>query len=98
MFENHGYDEITTDVNWMPWIAGSFLLTDYYAVTHPSQPNYVSQLGGNYFTCTSDANCNLNKPNLVDLFDPKGVTWKAYEENYTPGVNGACNMDTEDYP
>jgi len=36
MFENHGYDEITTDVNWMPWIAGSFLLTDYYAVTHPS--------------------------------------------------------------
>jgi hypothetical protein len=98
MFENHGYDEVTTNSNWMPWVAGSFLLTDYHAVTHPSQPNYVSQLGGNYFTCTDDSNCNLNKPNLVDLLDPKRIPWKAYEENYTPGTNGACNMDTEDYP
>jgi len=98
MFENQGYDEVMNNSVWAPIVANSFLLTDYHAVTHPSQPNYVAQLGGNYFTCTTDANCNLDKPNLVDLFDPQGVTWKAYEENYTPGKNGACNLATEAYP
>jgi len=94
MFENHGYNQVMGNSYWSALIKNSFLLTNYRGVTHPSQPNYVAQLGGNYFTCTSDTNCNLNKPNLVDLLDTKYLSWKAYEENYTPNSGGACNTAT----
>jgi hypothetical protein len=96
MFENHGYNEVMSDPTWTSIIAKSFLLTNYHGVTHPSQPNYVAQIGGSYYTCTSDSNCNLPYKNLVDLFDPKMVTWRAYEENYTADASGACALSTEE--
>jgi acid phosphatase len=70
-------------------------MTNYYAVTHPSQPNYWSQVrtfwflldsgkvAGSYFDIRSDNPHDLPHTNLVDLMDGK-VSWKAYEENY-PG-------------
>jgi len=70
---------------------GSFQLTNYHAVTHPSQPNYVAQIGGNYFTCTDDSPCNLNERNLVDLLEAKNLSWKGYMEGYVPGSGGNCN-------
>jgi len=92
MFENHGYSQVQGNSYWTKIMANSFQPTNYYGVTHPSQPNYVAQLGGNYFTCTDDSTCNLNKPNLVDLMDTKGgLTWRAYEENYVPLADGNCN-------
>jgi len=94
MFENHGYDQVTANSYWQKIIADSFLLTNYKAVTHPSQPNYVAQLGGSYFTCTDDSPCNLKNINLVDLLEAKSVSWKSYQENYVPGPNGACNLIT----
>jgi len=95
MFENHGYSQVTANSYWQKIIADSFLLTNYHGVTHPSQPNYVAQLGGSYFTCTDDSPCNLKQSNLVDLLEKKGgLTWKSYQENYVPGANGACNLIT----
>jgi len=94
MFENHGYNQVMNNSYWLPIIQNSFQLLNYHGVTHPSQPNYVAQLGGSYFTCTSDANCNLKQQNLVDLLDTKRVTWRAYMENYVSGDNGNCNLAT----
>jgi len=91
MFENHGYTQVTGNSKWAAIMNGTFQLTNYHAVTHPSQPNYVAQLGGNYFTCTDDTPCNLNYKNLVDLLEAKGLTWKGYMENYTQAAGGACN-------
>jgi len=94
MFENHGYDQVMANSKWASLIDGSFQLTNYHAVSHPSQPNYVAQLGGSYFTCTDDSPCNLANKNLVDLLEAKNKTWKGYMENYVPGPNGDCNNVT----
>jgi len=74
----------------------TFQLTNYHAVTHPSQPNYVAQLAGTYSGCSTDSDCNLRESNLVDLLDQKNssLTWRSYQENYVPLANGNCNMES----
>lgn len=54
---------------------------DYYALTHPSDPNYYPILGGSDFginyNCPS--NC-FNEPNLADEIEAAGKTWAGYME------------------
>jgi len=97
MFENHGYNQVMNNSKWTSIInsVNTFQLSNYHAVSHPSQPNYVSHLGGSWFNCSDDLPCNLPYKNLVDLLEAKGLTWKAYMEDYAPGLNGACNMATD---
>jgi Phosphoesterase family/Calcineurin-like phosphoesterase/Bacterial Ig domain len=58
------------------------LLTNYYAVTHPSLPNYIALMSGSTQGITSDCtNCFLNQPNLADEIEASGRTWKAYLED-----------------
>jgi len=94
MFENHSYNQVMANSYWQAIIKNSFALTNYHAVTHPSQPNYVAQLAGSYTGCTDDSPCNLSEKNLADLLEGHGVSWKSYQEEYVPGANGACNMET----
>jgi len=65
-------------------------MTQYYGVTHPSQPNYIAQLAGSYFGINVDTPVDLPQTNLVDLLENKKISWKAYEEDY-PG-----NCETEE--
>jgi len=60
------------------------LLTQYYALTNPSQPNYIGLLAGDLLGVSGDGIYNLAESNLVDLMEAKNVTWKSYQENY-PG-------------
>ena len=58
------------------------LLTQYYAVTHPSLPNYIALMGGDTFGI--DNNCKdffINEPSLPDLIEASGRTWKTYQED-----------------
>jgi phospholipase C len=58
------------------------LLTQYYAVTHPSLPNYLSLVGGDTFGVTTDCNrCYVDAPSLPDLIEASGRSWKTYQEN-----------------
>ena len=58
------------------------LLTSYYAITHPSLPNYLAMVSGDTHQITSDCGgCNLDAPNLVDQLETAGVSWKAYLED-----------------
>ena len=58
------------------------LLTQYYAVTHPSLPNYISMIGGDTFGITSNCeNCFINAPSLPDLIEASGRTWATYQED-----------------
>lgn len=59
-------------------------LTNYHAVTHPSQPNYVTQVYGDSYNIKDDAITNIPGKSLVDLLEAKGVSWKSYQEQY-PG-------------
>ncbi|KAF9478835.1 acid phosphatase [Pholiota conissans] len=58
-------------------------LTNYFAVTHPSEPNYVSVVGGEYFGMNNDNLNNIpaNASSVVDLLEDKGVSWGEYQED-----------------
>ncbi len=58
------------------------LLTQLYAVTHPSLPNYLAMIGGDTFGITFDCtSCLLAAPSLPDLIEASGRTWKTYQED-----------------
>lgn len=56
--------------NYVAYKVGA-LLGQYYAITHPSQPNYLCQIAGDYFGHNSDSNVNVNATTLVDLLEAK---------------------------
>lgn len=54
---------------------------NFYGVSHPSLPNYLALIGGSTFGVRSDCTgCQQGSTNLVDQFEAKGVSWKAYME------------------
>jgi hypothetical protein len=94
MFENHGWHQIEGNPYWEAISESGITLSDFYGITHPSQPNYVAQLGGDTFNCNSDAPTNISAtPNLVDLLEAKSISWKSYQEDYTPRAGGDCAPD-----
>lgn len=72
------------------------LLTNYTAITHNSDPNYVAIAGGSTFGHTAGSGgltsncittCTFNVPSLGDRVDQAGKTWKQYAD----GANGNCD-------
>jgi phosphatidylinositol-3-phosphatase len=66
-------------------------LTAYYAVTHPSLPNYIALVSGGtqgiHHDCTA---CIVAAPTLADSLDAAGRSWKTYAEGLPrPGFTGA---------
>jgi hypothetical protein len=58
------------------------LLTEYYAITHPSLPNYIALIGGDTYGYTENCkNCPVTATNLADLIERSGRTWKTYQES-----------------
>ncbi len=67
-------------------------LTNYYAVSHPSLPNYIAMTSGDTQGITSDCtSCFVNQTNLMDLIEKSGRTWKAYMED----MPAACALGTK---
>ncbi|HZC63005.1 MAG TPA: alkaline phosphatase family protein, partial [Streptosporangiaceae bacterium] len=68
------------------------LATQYYGVTHPSEPNYVALLGGSPFGVTSDDPYYVQRvhaPSLISELDHAHVSWKAYLQSVPhPGYQG----------
>lgn len=58
------------------------LLTQYYAIQHPSLPNYIALMGGDTFGIETNCNkCFINATSLPDLIEASGRTWKTYQED-----------------
>jgi len=58
------------------------LLTQEYAITHPSLPNYLALTGGSTFGITSDCtDCNVSGRNIIDQLEANGISWKAYMQS-----------------
>ncbi len=58
------------------------LLSNYFAASHPSLPNYIALVSGSTQNITSDCrDCFVNQPNLADEIQASGRTWKAYLES-----------------
>jgi len=88
-FENQPYELVNIDPYFSYYATQGRLLTNYFAITHPSQPNYWSQIAGDFFKINSDDNHDLDYTNVIDLLDKKGITWKSYQEAYP----GNCTPD-----
>lgn len=80
--ENTDYSKAAADPN-MQWLATQGItLTNYYATTHPSEPNYAAVVGGDNFGMDND-DFNAFPANIstvVDLLDTKGISWAEYQE------------------
>jgi hypothetical protein len=62
------------------------LATRYYAIGHPSVPNYMALTGGSTFGLRHDCNrCDAEGRNLMDQLNAAGISWKAYFENLPSG-------------
>ncbi|OCL13754.1 phosphoesterase-domain-containing protein [Glonium stellatum] len=80
--ENTDYDKAAGDPN-MQWLASQGItLTNYWATTHPSEPNYCAVVGGDNFGMDNDDfnTVPANVSTVVDLLDTKGISWGEYQE------------------
>ncbi|MEP6664840.1 MAG: alkaline phosphatase family protein [Nocardioidaceae bacterium] len=58
---------------------------DYYAITHPSLPNYLDLYAGSNYGITTNCNpstsCHINALNLADNLETAGHSWRGYFES-----------------
>ncbi len=60
------------------------LATNFYAETHPSEPNYIALTSGGLQGTSTDGTYNLDVPNLFDQIEASGRSWRLYAQGY-PG-------------
>jgi hypothetical protein len=56
--------------------------TNFLALTHPSQGNYIALTSGDLNGVGNDGQFDVDAQNIVDLLEAKGLTWKVYAEEY----------------
>ena len=81
--ENTDFDQAAEQPD-MAWVASQGItLTNYWALTHPSEPNYMASIGGDYFSLDDDRFVSLPKniSTIADLLDDKGISFGAYQEH-----------------
>ena len=84
VLENTNYDEAVRQPFLSSLISRGVLLTNFHAVTHPSQGNYIAMISGSTHGVSHDGPVNLNFSHLGDLLESKGLEWRAYADQY-PG-------------
>ena len=96
VMENKEYGEIIGNPN-APYInqlaRGFALVRNFYAIRHPSLPNYLALIGGSTFGIESDCtDCHVGATNLVDQLEKRGISWKGYMEGMpNPCYRGASS-------
>jgi chitodextrinase len=93
LMENHGLNDIIGSATYMTTLANTYgLATQYTAVSHPSEPNYLALVGGDTFGISSDGVCcwTINSTNIIDRFETAGLTWQAWAEDASG--SGTCSF------
>ncbi|KAG9775032.1 acid phosphatase phoa, partial [Aureobasidium melanogenum] len=81
--ENIDFATAAGDPN-QAWLAEQGItLSNYWATTHPSEPNYCAAAGGDNFGMDSDDFHSIPEDvkTVVDLLETKGITWAEYQEH-----------------
>jgi hypothetical protein len=68
-------------------------LKDYHGVHHPSQPNYVTSVGGDGFAVLTDLPYFIPSKHktIIELLERRGVSWGLYQEDMPfTGFKGDC--------
>ncbi len=93
MLENHSFDTVIGDPN-MPYLnrlARTYgQATQYYGVTHPSEPNYIAATSGSTWDNNTDnPDLRFDHYNIVDELTSHHLTWAAYMQSMPrPGYAG----------
>jgi hypothetical protein len=85
VLENRDFKDVIGSVH-MPYLNAfarqNVLLSNYFAVDHPSLPNYIALTSGGTQNISSDCTvCFLDQPNLADQIESSRRTWKTYQED-----------------
>lgn len=94
--ENQDFANVVADPDFADLKRFGILQTRYYAHTHPSQPNYIAAVGGDYFGLDHDEVVRIpsNVSTIVDLLDEKSISWRGYfEGNPGPGYMAEGSYD-----
>lgn len=92
VLENQGTKEALADSNIASLAKGGAWFSDYHGLAHPSLPNYLALVAGSTFGVEHDhLAAPLKSVMIVDRLEEKGLTWKAYAEDYP----GKCFLHSE---
>src|SRR6266566_1326895 len=85
VMENEESNSITGNAS-APYINGLAkshgLAASYFAISHPSLPNYLTLTAGSTFGIASDCTgCYVGATNIADQVQASGRSWKAYMES-----------------
>lgn len=80
--ENTDYSAAAGDPNMQYLASQGITLSNYFATTHPSEPNYCAAAAGDNFGMDNDDFHLIpgNISTVVDLLDTKGISWGEYQE------------------
>jgi hypothetical protein len=94
ILENGSPDAAKTQPFMLDRASEGMLLNKYFAVAHPSQPNYIALISGSLAGTNGDRTGTLNTDHLGKNL-PGG--WRVYAEDYpTPITPGACSPVKQD--
>ncbi len=84
MMENTSFTSLigNSNAHFINFAATTYgLATNYFGVTHPSQPNYIAATSGSTNGVLNDNDITIDVPNIVDQLEAHGKTWKAYMQS-----------------
>jgi acid phosphatase len=96
--ENNSYNAIigNSQLPYINSLASQYAsLTNWWGVSHPSEPNYLAMVSGSIWTNPADLtpqDQTYAGPTVVDQLAAKGIAWKAYMED----MPKACDL-TDQY-
>jgi acid phosphatase len=104
VFENHGAPQVIGSSS-APYInslaAGGANMTNFFAETHPSQPNYFAMFSGSTQGVTDDTCPPPKSPystaNLAKEITTVGRTWGSYNEGLPAQGSTACTSSAGKY-
>ncbi|KAH9854558.1 phosphoesterase family-domain-containing protein [Lenzites betulinus] len=81
--ENTDYNTAASSAAFQNLSKQGVLFDQFYAVTHPSEPNYLAAVGGDFFGAGDDDFYHIpqNVSTIVDLLEAKNISWASYQEN-----------------
>lgn len=82
VLENEDSQDVMKNNEFKNWSLQGANFTNFFAETHPSQPNYIAMIAGDTLGVKSNDNVNLNEKHLGDLLEEKGMDWRVYAEDY----------------
>src|SRR5439155_4469120 len=97
VMENKNYEQVLKAPYIASLVASASSFSDYHAITHPSQPNYLALWAGSTLG-VRDNNCPatgspITAENLGHACEAAGISWRSYAEDLPSVGSGQCKAN-----